>query len=146
LEERQNTKPAGTHFMSILMVKLFPTPKLRYISGLILVYDLTNKNSLLNLRKWIAEYLSKSNSQESNNFKWKADSAFDNHTDNSERSTNNITEDMLELELSSGIILPILIIGNKEDLLEERTRQQHSSIEESARSILHVVNNPLLFF
>jgi GTPase SAR1 family protein len=69
-------------------------------NALILVYDLTNRKSYNNLKKWLRELTN-------GYFKW-AD------VKNQLRSQ---ADHRLEAELADGQILPILLIGNKLDLV-----------------------------
>lgn len=98
------------------------------VAGLILVHDLSNKNSYNKLKFWIAEVLEKING--SNSMKWK-----------------NVTEDMeeggadlLELQVDGGY-LPVLIIGAKVDLIEKNPLQKHQMhLAETGRSSVYVVS------
>jgi hypothetical protein len=95
--------------------------------GLILVHDLTNRNSFNNLKRWITELFVKLNSSET--FRWK---------DGSEASTE---ADLLELELPNGHgSIPVLIIGNKDDLLSKDHKKANPLIaEESGTTALELV-------
>eukprot|EP01117_Protostelium_nocturnum_P017306 TRINITY_DN7027_c0_g1_i2.p1 TRINITY_DN7027_c0_g1~~TRINITY_DN7027_c0_g1_i2.p1 ORF type:complete len:283 (-),score=72.61 TRINITY_DN7027_c0_g1_i2:37-885(-) len=111
------------------------------INGIMLVYDLTNRNSFLNLKKWIAEYISyNSGADVTGKLKETNESpSFWSELFRSKKnpSNSNITEDMLELELSGGVVLPLMIVGNKEDKQEEK-KKVHTFGQESGSNIIHV--------
>ena len=93
------------------------------------MHDLTNRNSYNNLKKWISELFVKLKFTE--NFRWK---------------DNGMTDsDLFELEIpnQSNGGLPVLILGNKEDLLSKDTlfKQSISNIEENGNSNVYVVSN-----
>lgn len=91
--------------------------------GLILVHDLTNKNSFSKLRNWIVEILRSLGGSQS--FKWKVE---------------DMELDLLEVELDTGETLPVLIVGCKEDLLNAKQRSQlFSEIEDQGGSSLYLV-------
>lgn len=73
------------------------------VNGLILVHDLTNKKSFLNLRKWLSEVLNSSSS--SNGVKSNDYSLFGSDT----------VEDF-DLEQFAGTQIPTLVVGTKLDL------------------------------
>ncbi|PRP87110.1 hypothetical protein PROFUN_01372 [Planoprotostelium fungivorum] len=89
----------------------------------------------LNSFRWKAEYLNKTTGHESRTIKEPTSPIQD--VFGRTVAPNNITEDMLELELSSGVIIPMMMIGNKEDIQEEKMKQR-SGMEESGSMIAHV--------
>jgi GTPase SAR1 family protein len=95
---------------------------------LLLVHDLTNKNSFNNLKRWISEYLFRLGGTES--LRWKGDD---------EETTET---DFLELQIPhSSTTLPVLIIGNKEDLLpNDPKRSVGNFAEENGSANIEVVN------
>lgn len=122
-----------------ILIKIF------YLLGILLVYDLTNKNSYLNLKKWINEILFKIKSKviyysNSINYYWKETFKWKIHENLNKNNFN--TEDLLEIDLDDGISLPILIIGNKEDLIDNNSNNiKNFIIDETAGKILQMVIN-----
>lgn len=92
------------------------------------MHDLTNKNSYSKLKKWIEEVLAKVN-RNFTSLKWK--------TSVSELDEESGGSDLLELEVEDGF-LPVLIIGNKSDLVEKE-HSKEINLEETGRSSLNVV-------
>jgi len=115
------------------------------IDGLILVHDVTNKNSYTNLKKWCQEFagrngddtcLSSSNGTGSQ-YATDGSSGIPNlrlRFDDLEEGG----EDSSELEIGGLISLPVLIVGNKEDQLNSKDMLQRSSIADavSAKNVL----------
>eukprot|EP01102_Stenamoeba_stenopodia_P022957 TRINITY_DN9760_c0_g1_i2.p1 TRINITY_DN9760_c0_g1~~TRINITY_DN9760_c0_g1_i2.p1 ORF type:complete len:271 (+),score=52.71 TRINITY_DN9760_c0_g1_i2:181-993(+) len=91
----------GTSKYESTRAQIYP---LLQINGLILVYDLTNKKSYNNLKKWLREILQ-------GGFNW----VQDQHSSYS--ASHRRPQCYLEAELvNGGQIVPILLIGNKLDL------------------------------
>jgi len=99
------------------------------VSGLILVHDLTNKISYTNLKKWVIELLSKISL--TSNFRWKVED-----TD---------TENLFELELDNGATCPVLILGNKEDLIVKKESSNQAVEESGAGTVSVSALNPSAF-
>mmetsp|Transcript_19009 Transcript_19009/g.26594 ORF Transcript_19009/g.26594 Transcript_19009/m.26594 type:complete len:262 (-) Transcript_19009:536-1321(-) len=111
-------------------------------NGVILVYDMTNKNSYLNLKKWMAEFLTSTGNSwtEQNQSRWKSVPSatgrfglgreFSQFEENDAESGNNF----LEFEYDHGMqsYLPVLIIGNKSDLIEPSQLQAHQQPQTNA--------------
>ncbi|CAD7082931.1 unnamed protein product [Hermetia illucens] len=72
--------------------------------GIILVHDLTNRKSNENLRDWLIEILNK---------------------DGKDTMKNNIDIDFDPEQFFGSTQIPILVIGTKMDLLDEKRRQKH---------------------
>lgn len=93
----------GTSKYESTRAQIYP---LLQINGLILVYDLTNKKSYNNLKKWLREILQ-------GGFNW----VQDQYSSSSSSTARRRPQGFLEAELvNGGQIIPILLIGNKFDL------------------------------
>eukprot|EP01116_Phalansterium_solitarium_P015255 TRINITY_DN3357_c1_g1_i1.p1 TRINITY_DN3357_c1_g1~~TRINITY_DN3357_c1_g1_i1.p1 ORF type:complete len:263 (+),score=57.29 TRINITY_DN3357_c1_g1_i1:83-871(+) len=83
------------------------------INGVILVHDLTNKQSYVHLKKWLGELAGRKN------FKWK-------NIGVAPSSPNGASRQTFELKLASGEVVPALIVGTKQDLLAKEVRSSRS--------------------
>jgi len=112
------------------------------INGLLLVHDLMNKNSYKNLKKWIVELVVKL-STTAESYRWKE------NLQQIEQQLDLIqTEQLTELELpNGGGTLPVLIIGNKDDLVDKVFKEQHRQVmaEEDGNNLYISSHNPSTF-
>lgn len=94
-----------------------------YKSGIILVHDLTNRNSFTNLKDWLNEVSLKVN--QTSYFNWRDD------------NTNFVIE--LEMKNSyNNASIPILVIGNKLDALRSPAPSRIKNILPSSKMDLEI--------
>jgi len=96
------------------------------INGIMLVFDLNNRKSYLNLRKWIKEIVHEARTKG-------IEEKYVYHTDNYGSSVRARGE-----EVSSLGSLPVIIVGNKKDLQDKKEPRTYNTIKDLGFALVTV--------